>query len=70
MLLISSLQYCFMKQKCHLQMCMAQFKNLVTLWRIKVINITHKHFQMIYNFVFSQGAQKLSATIEMEDLFY
>ena len=50
-----------MKQKWQIQMAVAQYKNAPTPLRTKGNNTTHKHFEMVYNFVYAQGAQKLSA---------
>ena len=41
-------EYCFMKQKCQIQMGIAQYKNAATPLRTKAINTTHQHFQMRY----------------------
>ena len=41
-------KYCFMKQKCQLQMGIAQYKNAATPLRTRGINTTHQHFQMRY----------------------
>ena len=40
--------YCFMKQKCLIQMGEAQYKNAATPLRTRGINNTHQHFQMEY----------------------
>ena len=52
-------------------MSIAQYKNVDTPLRTKGIDTTHQHFQMryTYNFVLAQGAQKLSAKVEMKSLF-
>ena len=39
---------CFMKQKCQVQMGIAQYKNGVTPLRTRGINTTHQCFQMRY----------------------
>ena len=41
-------EYCFIKQKCQIQMGIAQYKNAATPLRIRGINTTHQHFQMRY----------------------
>ena len=41
-------EHCFMKQKCQLQMGIAQYKNTATPLRTRVINTTLQHFQMKY----------------------
>ena len=38
----------FMKQKCQVQMGIAQYKNVATPLRTTGINTTHQHFQMKY----------------------
>ena len=38
-------KYCFMKQKCQIQMGTAQFKNVATPLGFWGINTTHQHFQ-------------------------
>ena len=45
-----------MKQKCQLQMGIAQYKNAATPLRTKALS------NEVHNFDLSQGAQKLSAT--------
>ena len=54
-----------MKQKCQLQMSVAQYENAATPLRIREINTTHQHFQMRYITLFSSRVQKLSAKVEM-----
>ena len=39
---------CFMKQKCQIQMGIAQYKNTATNLKIKGMNTTHQHYQMRY----------------------
>ena len=55
-------KYCFMKQKCQLQMGIVQYKNAATPLRTPCINTTHQHFKVRYMTLFQlKGAQKLSA---------
>ena len=55
-----------MKQKCQVQMVIAQFKEVAKPLITRGINTTHQHFQMRYvTFLLAQGSQKLSATLEM-----
>ena len=37
-------EYCFTKQKCQIQMGIAQYKNAATPMRTRDINTTHQHF--------------------------
>ena len=54
--------YCFMKQKCQLQMGIEQYRNSATPLGTRGINTRHQHFQMRYIPLFlAQGAKKLSA---------
>ena len=39
-------EYCFMKQKCQLQMGIARYRNEARLLTTKGIDTTHQHFQM------------------------
>ena len=41
-------EYCFMKQKCQIQIGIAQYKNIAIILSTWGINITHQHFQMRY----------------------
>ena len=41
-------EQCCMKQKCLIQMGIAQYKNAATPLRSRGINTTHQHFQMRY----------------------
>ena len=41
-------EYCFMKQKCKIQMVIAQYKNAAKPLINLDINTTHQHFQMRY----------------------
>ena len=43
---------CFMKQKCQIQMGIAQYKNTATTLKIKDMNTTHQHYQMRYMTLF------------------
>ena len=54
-----------MKQKCQLQIDVTQYKNEAMSLSISGIKTTLQHFQMKYNFVLAQGAQKLSAKVKM-----
>ena len=45
-------KYCFMKQKCQLQMGIALYKNAATPLSILGINTTHPHFQIKYATLF------------------
>ena len=42
-------EHCFMKQKCQLQMGIAQYKNTATPLRTKGINTTHQHFKLCFS---------------------
>ena len=37
-------KYCFMKQKCQIQMGIVQYENVATTLSNKGINTTHQHF--------------------------
>ena len=52
-------EYCFMKQKCQLQVGVAQYKNVPILLSSKSINTTHQHFQMRCITFFSFKASKV-----------
>ena len=39
-------EYCFMKQKCQIQMGIAQYKNVATPFSTRSINTTNQYFQM------------------------
>ena len=54
-------EYYLMKQKCQLQMGIAQCKNADTPLKPKRINNKYQHFQIRYIFFLAEGAQKLSA---------
>ena len=41
-------KYCFIKQKCQLQMVIAQYRNAAKPLITKGINTTHQHFQIRY----------------------
>ena len=41
-------EHCFMKQKCQLQIGVAQYKNVAMQLSSKGINTTHQHFQRRY----------------------
>ena len=41
-------EYCFVKQKCQLQLDIAQYENVVTPLGFWGINATHQHFEMRY----------------------
>ena len=41
-------KYCFMKQKCQVQMVVAQYKDAAKPLITKGIDTTHQHFQMRY----------------------
>ena len=43
-----STKSCFMKQKCHIQIVVAQYKNAATPLSTSGINTTRQHFQMKY----------------------
>ena len=43
-----SYEYCFMKQKCQIQIGIKQYKNAATLLRTVGIYTTHHHFHMRY----------------------
>ena len=41
-------EYCFMKQKCQVQMVITQYENAAKPLITRGINTTHQHFQMRY----------------------
>ena len=41
-------KYCFMRQKCQIQMGLAQYRNVATPLSIKSIDSRYQHFQMRY----------------------
>ena len=45
-------KYCFMKQKCQVQMVIAQYKNAAKPLITIGINTTHQYFQMRYASLF------------------
>ena len=51
-------EHCFMKQRCQLQMGIAQYKNAAMPLKTKGINTTHQHFQMRYmNLIYLKGLE-------------
>ena len=58
-------KYCFMRQKCQLQMGKAHYKNAAKPLWTRGINTTHQHFQMKYIILFQLKELKAISQSEM-----
>ena len=57
---------CFMKQKCQIQMGIAQYKNIATPLTTRGSNTTHQHFQMRYvTLIYLKGLKSCWLKLEM-----
>ena len=52
-------EYCFMKQRCQIQMVTLQYENVATPLSIIGINTTHQDFQMSYVIFFHLKGLKI-----------